>query len=143
MLALDNDADLRRAATALGAAAAVFGLVPAVAPRAFARMFGIPTDGGEPALSAIRSVGIRDLVMGAGLCSAAMHGGRYAPQLLARMLVDAGDALAVALAFARAGGNRSLGTLGLLALGAAGLDAVLWQAARRVAQGEASEGDGL
>ena len=143
MLDLHGDADLRRATTALGVATGLFGLLPAVAPRAFARLFGIPTAGGPGALAAIRSVGLRDAVMGAGLTSAAMHGGRYAPLLLSRLLVDAGDAAVVAITLASGARNRSLATLGLLALGAAGVDFVLWRAAKQAAQSDEDELDEL
>ena len=39
----------------------------------------------------MRSLGVRDVVMGIGLWSAAAHGGKYLPWLLARILVDGGD----------------------------------------------------
>ncbi len=138
MLQLEDDHRLRQLAAALGVAVGVFGIGPAVAPGTFARLFGLPGD--APALrTAIRSVGVRDAVSGAGLCSAAMHGGKYAPWLLARLLTDAGDAVSVALTFAQGGGNGRLGALGLLALGAAGVDAALWRAARRVGQREVED----
>jgi hypothetical protein len=137
MISFEGDKTLRRLATALGVGTTIFGVWPALAPRGFARTFGLPTDGGPATLAALRSVGVRDAVTGVGLCSAAMHGGKYAPWLLSRLLVDAGDALIMALACRQGGGNRQMAALGLLALGAAGLDAALWQAAKRAGQREA------
>jgi hypothetical protein len=139
VIRLQDDGTLRRLATALGVGTAVFGIAPAIAPGTFARLFGLPVDGGPAALTAIRSVGIRDAVTGIGLCSAAMHGGKYAPWLLTRLLTDAGDAVAVGLALGQGGGNRQLRRLGLLALGAAAVDAVLWQAARRATRRGAAD----
>ena len=131
-----DDKTLRHLATALGAGTTVFGVWPAVAPRSFARTFGLPTEGGPGALAALRSVGVRDAVTGVGLCSAAMHGGKFAPWLLSRLLVDASDAAVMGLA-CRQGGNRQMGALGLLALGAAAVDALLWQAAKRAVRDDA------
>jgi Domain of unknown function (DUF4267) len=139
MMRFQNDKALRYLVTALGAGTTVFGIWPALAPRSFARAFGLPTDGGPAALAAVRSVGVRDAVSGVGLCSAAMHGGKYAPWLLSRLLVDAGDAIIVAVACAQGGGNRQMGALGALALGAACIDLALWQAARRAARREARQ----
>ena len=136
MLELSTENGVRRATMALGVATTLFGLVPVVAPRVFARAFGIPA-GRDPASSTtIRSVGLRDVVTGVGLCSAALHGGRLPPWLLTRLLVDAGDAAVVALALASGSRDRRLGTLGILASGAAAIDALLWQAARRVTSDE-------
>ncbi|HZS02064.1 MAG TPA: DUF4267 domain-containing protein [Chloroflexota bacterium] len=136
MRRFENDRILRHLATALGAGTTVFGIWPALAPRGFARTFGLPTDGGPGALAAIRSVGVRDTVTGMGLCSAAMHGGKYAPWLLSRLLVDAGDVLVMALACRQQRSNREMAVLGLLALGAAGVDALLWRAAKRAGRRE-------
>ena len=127
---LTDERGVRRATTALGVATALFGLGPAVAPACFARLFGLPTDGSPAMLAAIRSVGIRDAVMGIGLVSASVHGGRIAPLLLARTLVDGGDAITVSLAMAKGGGNARLAALGALAFGAALVDHALWHAAR-------------
>jgi len=127
---LMDERGVRRATTALGIATALFGIAPALAPTFFARLFGLPAEGGPAALAAIRSVGIRDAVMGLGLVSAAVHGGRIAPWLLARTLVDAGDAITVSLALAKGGGNPRLVALGALAFGATIVDHALWHAAR-------------
>ena len=132
MICFQDDKSLRTLTTALGAGTTVFGIWPALAPRSFARAFGLPVGGDAGALAAIRSVGVRDTVSGIGLCSAAMHGGRYAPWLLARLLVDASDAAIMAVECARGGGNRQMGALGVLALGATLMDLALWQAAKRV-----------
>jgi hypothetical protein len=134
MNCLRDDKMLRQLATALGAGTTVFGVWPALAPRSFARTFGLPTEGGPGPLATLRSVGVRDAVTGVGLCSAALHGGKFAPWLLSRLLVDASDAAIMALACRQGGGNRQMGALGLLALGAAGLDLALWQAAKRAAR---------
>jgi uncharacterized protein DUF4267 len=122
---------VRRLAAALGVATFLFGAAPALAPRSFARLFGLPT-GPDPTVgAAIRSVGVRDVALGLGLWSAATRGGDYAPWLLARALADGGDAVAVALAI-RAGARRPrFVALGVLALGAGVCDALLHRAARR------------
>ena len=139
MLCFQDDKSLRTLTTALGAGTMLFGLWPALAPGSFARAFGLPTGASAGASAAIRSVGTRDFVSGVGLCSAALHGGKYAPWLLARLLVDASDALVMALECAR-GSNRQMGALGVLALGAAGIDFALWRAAKRIAAREPSAG---
>src|SRR5438270_5135956 len=102
---LTTERGVRRATSALGVATLVFGLAPAVAPGYFARLVGIaPVETGPATLSFIRSIGIRDAVMGIGLLSAAMHGGKLGPWLMARTLMDLGDTVSVSLAFARGGG---------------------------------------
>ena len=131
MLHLETEGDVRVATTALGVATALFGLWPVLAPRSFARVFGLPTQAEPTTGLSIRSVGIRDLVMGAGLVSAAVHGGRIAPWLLARLLIDSLDGAAVGLTLvSRQGRSRPLALLGLLAAGAAAIDGALWWAAR-------------
>ena len=131
MLYLETEGDVRVATTALGAATALFGLWPLVAPGSFARVFGISTQGGPTTLLAIRSVGTRDLVMGAGLISAAVHGGKITPWLLARALTDGLDATSVGIALARGGGtHKGLPLLGALAVGATVVDAALWWASK-------------
>jgi hypothetical protein len=137
-LDLTSERGVRRAAIALGVATAAFGILPAIAPGTFARLFGLPLDGGPATQMAIRSVGIRDAVMGVGLLSAAMHRGKYAPWLMARTLVDGGDAVAVSLAFAAGVRNGRLAALGALAFGAAIFDHALWHAARAVATSQPS-----
>ena len=120
---------LRPGTLALGVALAIFSAPAVVWPRFFARLVGL-TVPDEPSAVAIRSVAIRDAVMGVGLVSAAQHGSRLAPWLLVRALCDGGDAAAIGFAFARGAGSPRLGALGALALGAALYDAVLWRLAR-------------
>jgi hypothetical protein len=124
---------LRWGTIALGAGLIAFSAPGIVAPRRFARALGIPAPDHPAADVGIHSVSVRDVVMGIGLISAAVHGGRLAPWLLARTLCDGGDAAAIAIAFARGGGNRRLGALGVVAAGAAAYDAVLWRLAKRSA----------
>lgn len=120
----------RRLAAGLGLSLMAFGILPAVAPKPFAWIFGFERPTPETA-SMIRSIGVRDAVMGAGLWSAATHGGNYAPWLLTRILADGGDAVAISIAAAQ--GKRTSRFLGLggLALGATLADAALWALARR------------
>jgi hypothetical protein len=128
-VALDQR-QLRQAAVGLGLVTLAFGIPPLVAPRRFARIFGFAAP--DPATaSMMRSLGVRDAVMGMGLWSAAAHGGNYAPWLLARTLTDGGDALAVGWAACTGWRNWRFLGLGALALGATALDAALYAAARR------------
>jgi hypothetical protein len=121
---------LRQVAAALGLGTVAFGITPLVAPRVFARLCGFTTP--DPATaSMMRSLGLRDIVMGMGLWSAASHGGKYAPWLLARTLTDGGDTLAVGLAVAQGTRNIRFIGLGALALGAVLFDGALYWAARR------------
>jgi hypothetical protein len=124
----DEHPFLRPGAIALGAALAIFSVPGIFFPRFFARQFGL-TVPDEPSAVAIRSVAIRDTVMGVGLVSAAMHGSRLAPWLMMRALCDGGDAIAVGVALARGAGSPRLGALGVLALGGAVYDTVLWRLA--------------
>ena len=120
---------LRPGTLALGVALALFS-APAIGwPRFFARLAGLSV-ADETGAVAVRSVAVRDTVMGIGLYSAARHGSRLGPWLLIRALCDGGDALAVGLAFARGGGNARLAGLGALALGAAAYDVALLRMAR-------------
>jgi hypothetical protein len=121
---------LRPGTIALGAALAIFSLPGIFFPRFFGRTFGL-TVPDEPSAVVVRSVAVRDTVMGVGLVSAGMHGSRLAPWLMIRALCDGGDALAVAVAFARGAGSPRLGALGLLAAGAAAYDVALWRMALR------------
>lgn len=131
-----NEQQLRRVAAALGLATLAFGVTPMLAPDRFARLFGFAAP--DPATaSMMRSLGLRDAVMGMGLWSAAAHGGKYAPWLLARTLTDAGDTLAVGLAAGRGWRNVRFLSLGALALGAGVFDAALYAAARRTAKADA------
>jgi len=129
---------VRRVAAALGLATAAFGVTPLVAPQRFARMFGFAAPDAATA-SMMRSLGLRDAVMGLGLWSAAVHGGNYAPWLLGRALTDGGDALAVGWAAGRGWRTRGFLALGALALGATALDAALYAAAKRQTRKSAGE----
>lgn len=120
----------RRFAAGLGLATLAFGVPPLVAPRRFARIFGFAEPDAGTA-SMMRSLGVRDVVMGMGLWSAAAHGGTYAPWLLARTLTDGGDAMAIGWATGSGWRNWRFYSLGALALGATALDAALYLAARR------------
>ncbi len=112
-----------------------FGALPAIAPRSFARLFGFaPPD--APTASMMRSLGVRDVVMGIGLWSAAAHRGKYLPWLLARALVDGGDTLAVSLAVAQGNRDPRFITLDALALGATLAEITLYVIGRA---GQASE----
>ena len=115
----------------LGVGLILFGLPPIVAPRFFARLAGLPLSGHPAEVVTIRSVSVRDLVMGIGLISAARHHARLAPWLLIRTLCEGGDAVAIAWTFMRGGGNRRLGMLGLIAFGGALYDAALYVIAKR------------
>src|SRR5437868_9917932 len=100
-----DDATARKLAVGLGLGSIAFGMTPFLAPRFSARLVGVPLSDAPSAAVAIRSVGVRDAVIGMGLWSAARHGGNYGPWLLARALCDLGDSLAIGLAIAA--GERS------------------------------------
>lgn len=124
-----SDVQIRRLAAALGLATVAFGATPLVAPSLFARLFGFPKPDAGTA-SMMRSLGVRDVVMGMGLWSAAAHDRNYAPWLLARLLTDGGDAVAVSIGAGAGHRNGRFLALGALALGAAAGDAVLWRRAK-------------
>ena len=113
----------------LGLGAIAFGIAPVIAPRFFARLAGIEADH-PTAVTAIRSVGVRDAVIGMGLWSAASHGGNFVPWLLARWLSDAGDTAAVGLALGSGADSPRFRLLGAIAAGAAATGVALWVAAR-------------
>lgn len=122
---------LRRLAELLGVGTLVFGVVPFVAPRAFSRLFGL-RDPEDPTIeAAFRSVGARDIAVGAGLLSAAMHGGNYAPWVLARAIMDTGDTAASLLAIRRGERNPRFLALTGMAAGAAVFGGWLWSQARQ------------
>jgi hypothetical protein len=124
---------MRQLAAGLGAGAVFFGVLPAVFPRFFARLFGIAASAEPSVATAIRSVGVRDVVLGVGLLQAARTGDQRAMRqwLLARAASDAGDAISVAVALAE--GERSPRFVGLggLALVAAILGIGLARARRQ------------
>ncbi|MBV9357935.1 MAG: DUF4267 domain-containing protein [Chloroflexi bacterium] len=127
---LEQHARLRQLASGLGLGSMAFGAAPILAPRFFAQLFGLKTALDPTASVAVRSVGVRDLVIGIGLWSAASHGGRYAPWVLARALSDTGDALACAVALAQGADRPGFKSLAALAAGAAAGGFALWLAAR-------------
>lgn len=121
---------LRRLAAVLGLGSLAFGVAPALAPDWFARRFGLPA--GDPTVGTmVRSIGVRDAVIGLGLWSAATHGGRYRPWLLARLVSDLGDTVGVALAVRSGARDRRFLALGALALGAAATGLALYLMGRR------------
>ena len=121
---------IRLCAAGLGLGLLVFGAIPVIAPKPFASVFGFDEPTAETAAMS-RSVGARDVAMGAGLWSAAAHGGNYAPWLLARMLSDGGDVLAIGIAAAQGKRNPRFLSLGGLALVATLADAALWALTRQ------------
>jgi hypothetical protein len=112
---------VRRAAATLGGGALVFGVLPAVWPTRFGRWCGFAFADEPTVAAAIRSVGVRDAVLGLALMLAARakHDSSWRAWLLARAACDTGDTVGIALAV-RAGARdpRFLG-LGGLALAAA------------------------
>jgi hypothetical protein len=125
-----NESQVRPLAGSLGLGTIAFGVLPLTLPAVFATLFGFPAR--DPAtLSMVRSLGLRDAVMGMGLWSAAAHGGKYAPWLLARTLTDAGDTVAVAIAAAQGKRQPRLLALGVIALAATAGDLALYLATRR------------
>jgi hypothetical protein len=110
----------RRLAAALGVGTIVFGGVPILAPRWFARLFGIASSEDATVATAIRSVGVRDMVVGFGILSAVRRSddAALADWLLARAVCDAGDSAAVAIALTRGARGRGFLMLGALASGA-------------------------
>jgi len=112
---------------ALGLGAVLFGVLPALMPRFFGRLFGIAATDNSSVATAIRSVGIRDVILGVGILQALRSRDRRSLHhwLLARTAADVGDCLSVTLGVA--GGTRDRGflALGALAMSAAGLGAWL------------------
>jgi hypothetical protein len=121
---------VRSIATALGLGAIVFGIPAVIAPAPFARLFGIASAADPTVATAIRSVGIRDVMIGLGLFRAARGGDGAALRqwLIARAASDAGDACAVGLAVAAGVRDPRFLGLGGLAAGAAALGMVLLRA---------------
>lgn len=126
-----NDSLLRNGTLALGVGLIAFSLPALPAPRFFGRLAGLPVPDEPAGTVAVRSVALRDVVMGVGLVSAATHGGRLGPWLLTRMLCDAGDAIAIAIAAARGARSGRLIALGVIAAGATVVDGLLYARARR------------
>ncbi|MBI3977581.1 MAG: DUF4267 domain-containing protein [Chloroflexi bacterium] len=122
---------LQQSVVSLGVISAAFGVVSFVAPRWFARTSGLPAPDDPAADVAIRSVGVRDTIIGLGIWSAATHGGNVAPWILARGISDAGDTAGVLLAWLQGARNPRLLGLGAIALAATVADFTLWTLARR------------
>jgi hypothetical protein len=131
-MALDEMLTERRGrslAGGIGLSVAAFGVLPAVAPAFFAKILG--PDKPDALLATLtRILGVRDMVMGIGLWSAAAHGGRYLPHLLSRALVDTGDTVATGLAIAQGKRDPGFIALGAIAAGVAAADIALYIALR-------------
>lgn len=125
-----SDSQSRRLAAGLGLSLLAFGAYSIVAPRPFARLFGFSEPDAE-AITMMRSIGMRDVAMGAGLAEAAARGKPYAAWLLARAVADGGDAAAISIAAAKGKRDPRFMALGALALAATLSDAALWALARR------------
>lgn len=119
---------LRQLTLSLGIGTLVVGIVPWIAPRWFARTFGISADASPAIDVAIRSVSARDAINGIGILSATIHGGRVAPWILARALSDGTDTLAIGFAWKAGARDPRLLALGAIALGATAFDVVLYVA---------------
>ncbi|HET9110285.1 MAG TPA: DUF4267 domain-containing protein [Ktedonobacterales bacterium] len=125
-----SDKQLRTVSAALGLSLCAFGALPAVAPGPFGRLFGFDRPTAEVA-SMMRSIGARDVATGLALWSAATHGGNFAPWLLARIISDGGDVVAIGVAAAQGARDKRFLTLGALAFSATLADTALWMLARR------------
>lgn len=129
----------RTIAAGIGLTMVAFGALPAVAPGVFARVFGF-AEPDAPGGAMMRSLGARDVVMGIGLWSAAVHGGRYLPLVLARALTDGSDTLAVGLAVVQGKRDPRFISLGVLAAGAAVMEVSLCAAVRAAQSGQRAKG---
>jgi uncharacterized protein YjeT (DUF2065 family) len=112
---------VRPLAAALGVGTVLFGAAPVVAPGWFGRLFGIAAADNATVATAIRSVGVRDIVVGVGILTALRHSDMRAlgDWLLARAVCDTGDTVAVGVALAAGARGRGFVLLGTLAAGAA------------------------
>ena len=137
-----DEGRLRQLSALLGLGAAWFGAPAIVAPAFFGRLFGMDVAGQPAVQTALRSVGVRDVAMGIGLWSAAVHGGNFAPWLLARALSDTGDTLATLIAIRQGARSPGFIALTLLALAASATGWSLWLAARPSASGPRKNRDG-
>lgn len=125
---------VRPLAASVGLGAALFGLPAVVLPEWFARQFGIAGAGQHSVATAIRSVGIRDIVIGLALARAATRqdDSSLRDWLLARVVCDTGDAIAVGIALAYGERNPRFVGLGAIAVGASVFGAVLLRGSRAV-----------
>jgi hypothetical protein len=127
---LSSRKQVRLATMGLGFGAAVFGLVPLVAPRPFCRFFGLPIVDSPAADVIVQSVSSRDLINGIGIVSAVIHGGRVGPWLISRAVADGTDAATIAIAFASGARGWRFGLLGAIAASGAVADIILYRANR-------------
>jgi hypothetical protein len=109
-----------------------------VAPKLAGRLAGISVPDASTA-SIMRAVAMRDVVFGAGMISAASHGGRLDRWLMMRTLMDGGDVVWTGIALLRGSGSWRLAGLGAIALGATVADVALWWLARAEAAGEPAQ----
>ena len=109
---------LRTLSAALGAGSVAFGVAPVVAPRFFGRLFGLGGTDRPDVVSIYRSVGARDIAVGAGLYWAATRGQPLAPWLAARVICDGVDAAATGLAIVQGARHPRFLALALAASGA-------------------------
>ncbi len=116
---------LRLLRAGLGVGTVVFGIVPLLAPRWFARMFGLPETEDPAANVVVRSVAVRDLVNGIGLLLTLDNPRANRRWLAVRCLSDTGDSVACMLAFRLGTRSSRLKALGSLASGAALFGAAL------------------
>ncbi len=127
-----SDSLLRRGAAFFGISLALFSVPWVIAPRQAGQLFGLPAGQQAPVYPLLsRMLGMRDIAMGLGLWSAATHGGKYAPWLLARVIADGGDVVWSGAAVAGGNRNRAFISLWALAFAAAASAAVQWALARQ------------
>ncbi len=110
---------LRGLVALLGVGSIVFGIVPAIAPRRFVVMFGLPALDRPAGSIAIRSVGVRDAVIGAGMLASLGEPSRNSTWLAARALSDSGDAMSCLVALFQDPRNVRLWLLAAIAAAAA------------------------
>jgi len=102
----------------------VFGLIPLVAPRWFARQFGLPHDGPASAVL-VRSLGGRDLLNGVGLVATLGNPRRHRSWLWLRTALDLIDMSSSMAALRLDRRNYRLAALGAIAAGASVVDMIL------------------
>jgi hypothetical protein len=127
-----TQSQLRQLSAVLGGGAVLFGIAPLAFPTFFGRLLGIAASDNRSVATAIRSVGVRDLVIGLGLLQASRRGddGDLRQWLIARTASDAGDLFGVCVAVLQGERDPRFLALGGLAAAATALGAVLCRAAR-------------